>query len=623
MGWLAPLMFLWLLPVASLIIAMYLLKLRRRDVVVPSTLLWERVIRDVQANAPFQRLRRNLLLILQILAALLLVMALARPYVRRTTATGRSIVLIVDTSASMEATDVRPNRLAQAQELARSVIAAMSPQDAGMVIAAANRPIAVTGFTDRRSELAQAVSQLRPHAASCDMQGALSLAAAVVAPRSEGEIHVFSDGGFPQVGGVNLGKAHIVFHAIGRSSNNVGIIAADYRRSLARDGMVDVLATLHNFDSKRRTFTMDVLSGSTLLDAHEVTLEPHGERPEFFQIPEPATPLLLTINLEVHDDFTEDNRAYLIIHPAKPIRALLVGAGDVFLEEGIQADASVELTETSLAAFKGPANYDVVIFDGACPQTLPPGNYVFVNCTANRAPAQKIGVAHNQGVIVPDAAHPVLRYVDLTSVQWTAMSVAQPKTWARGIASCAGGSAMVVGEEGGYRTIWLGFNLDLAHGPFPLTVGYPIFLSNLLHWTAHADEHSDQIQTGTPATIRAPIGVTQVIVTKPDGTRHSVPVAPSGIAGFDDTDEVGTYTAQGPGGYVYQFAANLADYNESQIAPRKPDLPAPAPMSARHPQDQRSGRVIVSQELAPALAGVLIAILMLEWWLYHRRIHLS
>src|SRR5207248_7158361 len=101
MHFIAPLALLWAIPIGGIIVLMYILKLRRKDVVVSSTFLWRQVIRDVQANAPFQKLRKNLLLLLQLIIAALIIFALARPFVRASGIGGRNIVLIVDTSASM------------------------------------------------------------------------------------------------------------------------------------------------------------------------------------------------------------------------------------------------------------------------------------------------------------------------------------------------------------------------------------------------------------------------------------------------------------------------------------------------------------------------------------------
>src|SRR4051795_12368627 len=107
MPFFSPWSLLWIIPMAAAIVVMYILKLRRRDVVVSSTFLWRQVIRDVQANAPFQKLRKNLLLLLQLIIATLVIFALARPFLQRMANGGRNVVVIVDTSASMGAVDVQ------------------------------------------------------------------------------------------------------------------------------------------------------------------------------------------------------------------------------------------------------------------------------------------------------------------------------------------------------------------------------------------------------------------------------------------------------------------------------------------------------------------------------------
>src|SRR5215211_3947552 len=96
---------LGLLALAIPIIVFYMLRLRRQEFSVSSSLLWRRALQDRTANAPWQRLRRNLLLLLQLLLLLLLVLSLARPFIfAETTATG-SLVVVLDASASMRSAD--------------------------------------------------------------------------------------------------------------------------------------------------------------------------------------------------------------------------------------------------------------------------------------------------------------------------------------------------------------------------------------------------------------------------------------------------------------------------------------------------------------------------------------
>src|SRR4051794_12889118 len=136
------------------IIALYFLKLRRRPVQVPSTLLWRRSLEDLHVNSLFQRLSRNLLLFLQLLAVLLAMAALTGPRVSGTTGQGQRFVLAIDNSASMSATDVAPPRLARAKEEARKVVAGMQSDDLAMVIAFADRARVVSSYTgDRRALL--------------------------------------------------------------------------------------------------------------------------------------------------------------------------------------------------------------------------------------------------------------------------------------------------------------------------------------------------------------------------------------------------------------------------------------------------------------------------------------
>src|SRR5213080_5011254 len=101
MNFLSPAAF-WFLASIPVLIVFYLLKRRRVARVVPSTLLWQKFLAESQASAPFQRLRHNWLLILQLLMLALAIFALARPYFSGRLAGGNLQVLILDASASMQ-----------------------------------------------------------------------------------------------------------------------------------------------------------------------------------------------------------------------------------------------------------------------------------------------------------------------------------------------------------------------------------------------------------------------------------------------------------------------------------------------------------------------------------------
>jgi hypothetical protein len=92
------------------LVALYVLRLRRRRVEVPFSFLWQRVVRDTESTALWRKLRRLISLLIQLTVLALLVFAAADPHLSASTH-GRSVVIVVDASASMQAVDVKPSRM--------------------------------------------------------------------------------------------------------------------------------------------------------------------------------------------------------------------------------------------------------------------------------------------------------------------------------------------------------------------------------------------------------------------------------------------------------------------------------------------------------------------------------
>ena len=200
------------------IIALYFLKLRRRPVRVPSTLLWRRSLEDLHVNSLFQRLRRNLLLFLQLLAVALAMLALAGPHIKGTGGQGQRFVLMIDNSASMTATDVAPTRLAQAKEAAKKVVSAMDADDLAMVISFSDSARVESNYTGDKRMLALRIDAIKPTQSKTSLREGLQVSSGLANPSKQiGEgviassvvtpkLFIYTDGGFADVENFSLGN---------------------------------------------------------------------------------------------------------------------------------------------------------------------------------------------------------------------------------------------------------------------------------------------------------------------------------------------------------------------------------------------------------------------------------
>src|SRR5579859_4960393 len=166
---------LGLLALLPILIVFYLLKVRRADFEVSSTLLWDRLLSDLTAHEPWQRLRYNPLLLLQLLFMLLLAFAVARPFYQGAATGAQNVVLLLDSSASMQAVDVAPTRFEVAKKNAIDVVQHLSDQTTISVLAVKARPEPLLGATTSKFDATHAIEQARPGSTTTNMRDAVIL----------------------------------------------------------------------------------------------------------------------------------------------------------------------------------------------------------------------------------------------------------------------------------------------------------------------------------------------------------------------------------------------------------------------------------------------------------------
>ena len=265
----------WLTPMTGLLAAaaavpalllLYFLKLKRSEQIVSSTLLWQRAVRDMQVNAPFQRLRRNLLLLLQLLALLSVLVALAGPILSLASSTARRYVLLIDRSASMNAREGNQSRLNIAQERALAFVESLRDRttfsfgddaDQAMVIAFDEHAKVMCNFTSDRHKLATAIKAIEPGDGKTELAEAVTIAQAFAqspgreandrSAETPAQLELFSDGAISDLADIGVRTDGLTYHRIGEAFDNVALVAMQARRSYEKANEVNVFAAFANY----------------------------------------------------------------------------------------------------------------------------------------------------------------------------------------------------------------------------------------------------------------------------------------------------------------------------------------------------------------------------------------
>jgi hypothetical protein len=604
MNFQAPGALLWFLPVGGFILALYLLRLRRRDFVVPASFLWPERNDEVRANSLFQKLRFNWLWVLQLLALALLVLGLARWQVRQTGATGFTTVVIVDVSASMGATDVAPSRFDAAVKRARAIIDSMQAGDRVALIEAGSTPRVATGLSEDGGKLRQGVDSLRRSDAPGDMGESLRLAMALVGRDAVAKIIILSDGCFDPLNDVSRGKAEVVYERFGEKTSNLAVSALGTAETpQGRQAYVGVKNT--GLDALESALT--VKADGMVVFSEKIAVGSKQTVGRTIRIP--ANTEVVVAELDRGGFLQADDRRLVAGDPAGSVRILLVTKGNLFLETALSLDARVVLDKATEVpvherSVAGKGVYDLVIFD-SLPEAEVKAPMVVTFGRSSKI-ARVLEGTGNQDVLTVDQRG-VLDGVEFEGVYFDKVYALDPIGGSVGIASLGKGN-LVVQQESPKKRIALGF--DLLEGDFPLTVSFPILLGNLVDAASGgAKAGVSMVVTGQTVGLAAKTGGS-VLVVDPDGTRKSVP-AVNGRFTLRGFDRVGEYRV-GEGEDQRRYLVNLGSERESEISPADNLALAGGEAIAAKPS-------VRFADLWKPLVLAMIAVLAVEWIVFMRR----
>ncbi len=629
MSLLSPLSLAWLGLLAPLI-ALYVLRRRREARVVGSTLLWDRAVRDMRAERPWQRLIPYVSLILQALALILAALALARPSGIGEVPSGARIAVVVDASASMATRELGGrSRMDAARAVVSGLASSLPPGGTLSIVEAAGEPAVLLAPTADPAEISRAIGQLRVRGAESSLEAAVAVAAERLRDAPPGSrIVVITDAASDGEAALTA-TVPVEVQRVGMDAVNDAIVAVDVRARPSDESPdraeIFVRVVRHASSSATRWITASI-EGRGVVASRRVELDP--TEPEsvlmLADLPPDADGRAALVRIEISGDDPANGAVAAaredalslddaVVAPSPGARRLpvfLVGTAPETVRRVLLADRDVELFQTTLASLaERAARADeteldgVFVFAGEAPAVPPAGDALLVAPTGDSAFGIALGAAvESPRVVSWEEDDPRLRFVSFAGVHVAAM---RPITGggARTLVQTDHGALVSsLSHPGGEATL-LAFDPDRSD--LPDQPGFVILFRNVLERARvrRAEGGIRAGRIGEPLRVPAPDGAT-VEVSCPDGSTARG-LSRGGVAIVEVPAVPGVFTATVGRRRLFALRSLLSP-SESDPSPR-----------ARFVTRAGGVEVEVQEAVAPReawawLAGVLLVVLMLE-----------
>ncbi|MFH1304519.1 MAG: VWA domain-containing protein, partial [Planctomycetota bacterium] len=492
----------WFLLLLVPLVIFYFLKLKRPHKHVPSLALWSQVINDRRVNSPFQKFKRSILLLLQILLLLFLVLSLMQPYIQSGADRAQYLPILIDCSASMAATDPNTNksRLDLAKERVTELIENLLPDQRVSLVAVSSTAHRLTDFTDNQRVLKQSLAGLTVDDVPSKLEDALRMTQALSRTVPIKTVLFYSDGNFPTEVSFDL-PFELNYQMLPPAGSNIGITSFNARKN--QTGNWDVFIRLENSKDSDNPATIELKQdGQTVAKEELIVGKGDSQRIEFSINTKSGSNLEAVLTPGSYDSLPSDNRAFLKI-PSSRSLLVYISPDLASYRYALAENKDLELYPEKDDSV-GPAEYDLII--ASSEKDL--DKQALVKLGVGFVPEelkQYISLETKLTDVVDwNRSSALLRHVELSDVQITEQPV-----WAEnaGVANLEGlgyevlvhgrlGPLLLQKRNSGDLEFFFLFNTD--HSTMPYRVGFPIMASNLIQLTLQEAGISEVQASATP-----------------------------------------------------------------------------------------------------------------------------
>jgi Ca-activated chloride channel homolog len=423
-------------------------------------------------------------------------------------------------------------------------------------------------------------------------------------------VHLLSDGAAPGLKELQNKGLRLVYHQIGQSANNAGIVGLDVRANPENPLQRAIFASVANFGPNELRTELELSFNGQLLESKPLTVPSTNTTPLVFFAAQQADGVF-SVRLTAKDDMPADNEAAIVSLLPQPVKVLLVTRGNAFLQKALKAAGRVELSVArDLADPKPP--FDLVVLDAVTPTAWPAVN-VLAFQTMNAGWFEGVGNMDTPAIVDWKATHPLLRFVTFDNVAIAKTASVKTPAWAVAVVESPQTPLVLAGELARQRIVWVGF--DVLDSNWPMRISFPIFVANAVEWLNPASIQAGQllVPAGNPFRLALEGSTTSAEVRLPDAVTRKLELDPKASElMFGDTARRGVYQLTA-GTNTTTFCVNLLDAAETDTHPRSElDFGRFGTVSATTTKR-------ANLELWRWIAAAALTVLLFEWWYYHRR----
>ena len=608
-----PLM-LFTLGLIPVLILIHALKPKPRQIDITNLFLWQEALKERSSHITLERLKRNLPLFLQILIVILASLALAKPSWLYFASKQGDMILVVDTSASMKTQFESGTRFEAAREKALEIIEQRNPDQKILIIEAANKPAVKGGFLDDSKQAKRVVKELTPSDASAELEKAIYLALSFVDPLKKDRLYLISDGSGENIAELVKNHPRIIPIIISGGKRNIGITKFEFRRHVDHTDSYEIMLEIKNFNPAPIECAVRLSVDNAIILNRPITFNAREKKLLIFPYAGILTGIAKAL-IEIDDDFATDNQAYLSLNASKDIWVLLVSKGNHFLQRLLESYPNFKVNSINeiipSSWHEQTRRHDIVIVDRMDFPKTKKGNFLLIDAYSPSIPAVKTGRVRFPKNLDWNKKSPLMANVNIVGLAVEQAAGLRVDSSMQAVIESDRTGLMYVYEEGGFRAVFLGF--DITRSDLPLKVAFPVMMSNIFNWLNpnKLDFSILQARAGEPFDIYLQ-PQTDSFYTRAPREKWEKHRATSNPFRYARTHNVGVYTISEDGKQRY-FTINLTDESESDISASITEEIPDKPEETLDAED-----ISVQHPLWTAFLLLSCVVLMIEWYIWLR-----